>query len=66
MTQQDTDKQARTPTWVKVFGFGALILVLLIVAMLVLGGGHGPSRHSQAGSFVALASAGPSLVASLP
>ena len=36
-----------TPRWVKVFGIVALALVLLVVvAMLVVGGEHGPGRHT--------------------
>ena len=36
------------PRWVKVSAFGVLVAVLLIAALLVLGGGgHGPGRHSS-------------------
>ena len=34
-----------TPRWVKVFGIVALILAVLVVAKLLIGGGHGPGRH---------------------
>ncbi len=40
-----------TPRWVKVVGILGAVLVLLVVAMMVLGGGrHGPSRHSSTGA----------------
>jgi hypothetical protein len=36
-----------TPRWVKGFGLAALIVVLLIGALVLLGGGsHGPGRHT--------------------
>ena len=50
----DVEPIAGTPRWVKVFGLIALVLVLLLVVLL-LTGGHGPSRHS-AGSSQGLAS----------
>jgi hypothetical protein len=34
-----------TPTWVKVFGLIALVLIVLL-AILLLMGGHAPSRHT--------------------
>jgi hypothetical protein len=41
-----------TPRWVKVAGIIALVLVLLIGIMFLtgIGGGHGPARHMPAGS----------------
>jgi len=40
------DAPAGIPRWVKVFAVvGLVIIVLLVVAMLV-GGNHGPGRHS--------------------
>jgi hypothetical protein len=42
---------AGTPRWVKVFGIILVILVLLFIVTLLIGGGHGPARHT--------ASAGP-------
>lgn len=39
-----------TPRWVKLFGLLALALVvLLVVALIVVGGDHGPGRHSGRG-----------------
>jgi hypothetical protein len=39
-----------TPRWVKVFGIIALVLILLlVVAMVASGGGHGPARHLPSG-----------------
>jgi len=43
----------RTPRWVKVFGFIAIGVLLLIAVLLLTGGdggGHGPSRHGSSGS----------------
>jgi hypothetical protein len=37
-----------TPRWVKVFGVVALVLVLIVIVGLVTGG-HGPSRHMPSG-----------------
>ena len=40
-----------TPRWVKLSGIVVLILVLLVVgAMVALGGQHGPGRHLPAGA----------------
>ena len=40
-----------TPRWVKIVGIIALVLVLLVGIMLLtgIGGGHGPGRHMPAG-----------------
>ena len=40
----------RIPRWVKLFGIIALVLVLLVGAMLLSGGEHGPGRHMPASS----------------
>jgi len=37
------------PTWVKGFAIATAVLVVLVVVML-LTGGHGPGRHTQGGS----------------
>lgn len=37
---------AGTPRWVKVFGTIAALVVVLLVALLLFGGGHGPGRHT--------------------
>lgn len=48
------NRPPKTPRWVKVFGIIAIVVVLLFVAMMVIGGEHGPGRHSgDAGSQVA-------------
>jgi hypothetical protein len=44
----DRDTRPATPLWVKLFGLAALVLLVLVVAVLVFGGGpgqHGPRRH---------------------
>ncbi len=37
------------PRWVKVIGIIVIVVVLLFVLQLLLGGGHGPSRHTPSG-----------------
>lgn len=51
--QPDAEATAGTPRWVKVFGIVALVVVVLVVLMLLIGGDHGPGRHT-AGSQTAL------------
>jgi hypothetical protein len=41
----DHQPTTSTPRWVKVFGVIALVLLLLLVIAL-LTGGHGPGRHA--------------------
>jgi hypothetical protein len=43
------DRPPGTPRWVKVFGIIVIVVVLLFVAMMVIGGEHGPGRHSPSG-----------------
>jgi hypothetical protein len=38
-----------TPRWVKVSGIIVLVLVLVVVIMLLIGGNHGPGRHTLSG-----------------
>lgn len=38
----------RTPRWVKVFGIIVIVLVLL-VGIMMLSGGHGPGAHAPSG-----------------
>jgi hypothetical protein len=38
------------PRWVKVFGLIALVVVLLVVVGMLIGGEHGPGRHTSFGS----------------
>ncbi len=39
------------PRWVKVSGIVVLVLVLLVVGAMVVGGGqHGPMRHTPSGA----------------
>jgi len=38
-----------TPRWVKVFGIVVTVVVLLVVAMMFIGGEHGPGRHTPSG-----------------
>jgi hypothetical protein len=35
----------RTPRWVKAFGIVLAVLVVIFIAGLLIGGGHGPGRH---------------------
>ena len=39
-----------TPRWVKVLGIIVLVVVLLVVVGMLIGGEHGPSRHTQSGN----------------
>ena len=39
----------KTPRWVKMFGVIAIVLTLLVAAML-LAGGHGPGAHAPSGT----------------
>lgn len=49
-----------TPRWVKVAGVIALVVVLVFLALLLIGGGeHGPTRHTQLGMVTASAAAQP-------
>ena len=42
----ESDQEAGTPRWVKIFGVLILVAVLLVVTFLIVGGGaHGPARH---------------------
>lgn len=35
----------RTPRWVIVAAVATAIVILVVIAVMVLGGDHGPSRH---------------------
>jgi hypothetical protein len=37
------------PRWVKVSGIIAIVLVVLFILVLLVGGGHGPGRHTSSG-----------------
>jgi hypothetical protein len=39
-------ERAGTPRWVKVFALIALVALVLLVLVLLIGGGHGPGRHT--------------------
>ncbi len=41
------DDRQGTPGWVKVFGVIAVVAVQLVVILLLVGGGHGPRRHTS-------------------
>lgn len=47
-----------TPLWVKVFGIIALVVIVTFVVLLLIGGNHGPGRHSFAHSGSAASSSG--------
>jgi len=59
--QARTDDQALNgnlgmPRWVKIFLItAATVLVLLVVAMMISGGQHGPGRHLSSASATAMA-----------
>ena len=36
------------PRWVKVSGLIAALIVLVVVALMLIGGDHGPGRHTGA------------------
>ena len=38
-----------TPRWVKVFGIIVIVVVLLAVVGMLIGGEHGPGRHTPSG-----------------
>ena len=46
-TQVESDSQStyRTPRWVKLLGFAALVLLVVIGIVLLSGGEHSPQRH---------------------
>ncbi|MQB02020.1 MAG: hypothetical protein GEU78_17455 [Actinobacteria bacterium] len=46
--EPDSGATTGTPRWQKVVGLIGLLVVLLVAIMLVVGGGHGPARHSGA------------------
>lgn len=53
LNNNDKDRPPSTPTWVKISGVIAIVLVLLIVTLLLFGGGnHGPGRHAQGGETI--------------
>jgi hypothetical protein len=45
--QGTSEPRARLPRWVKISGVIAIIVVVLLVLVLLLGGEHGPSRHTR-------------------
>jgi len=47
-TGSDLESVASTPPWVKVFGV-IVILLILMVGVMLLGGGHGPGAHLSSG-----------------
>ena len=51
MRVADVPAYPGTPRWVKVSGIIALVLVLLVVVVMLISGGHGPARHIPASSL---------------
>lgn len=46
MQDRDVDQPPGIPGWVKLLAIGAAVVVaLLVLAMLIAGGEHGPGRH---------------------
>jgi hypothetical protein len=48
-----------TPTWVKVVGAIAVLLIVIVVIALLAGGEHGPGRHVSTGETTTMAHALP-------
>lgn len=47
--EPETRRAPGTPRWVKVLGIAGVVAVLLVIgAMLLSGGQHGPGRHAPA------------------
>lgn len=50
----DSESPPGLPRWVKVFGVvTAIVILLAIVAMILVGGEHGPGRHLHGAHAVA-------------
>ena len=48
---EETERRAGMPGWVKVFVVIGVVLLVLLIAGLVFGGGeHGPGRHMGGGA----------------
>jgi hypothetical protein len=45
----DRDSPNGTPRWVKMFGLIAALLLVLLLVIALLTGGHGPGRHGLSG-----------------
>lgn len=41
-----TSGPPKMPTWVKAFLIGFAVLAVIVIVALLVGGGHGPWRHS--------------------
>jgi hypothetical protein len=46
-SEPGTESATGTPRWVKVFGLLAVLILVLLVVIALLVGGHGPGRHTQ-------------------
>ena len=55
----DGPASSGTPRWVKVFGIALALFVLIFVAQLVLGGGHGPQLHGPSSGRLEATGYGP-------
>jgi hypothetical protein len=42
--ESESGSVTKTPRWVKIFGI-ALIILLMLVGIMLLAGGHGPGAH---------------------
>lgn len=49
MHMSDGPSHPGVPRWVKVFGIIVIVVVLLAVAVMFVGGEHGPGRHTPSG-----------------
>jgi hypothetical protein len=46
MAESDNEAPTGMPRWVKVLGIIAVVLLLLLGIMMLIGGEHGPGRHT--------------------
>ena len=53
-TTGSADGEAGMPRWVKLFLLVGLVVLVVVVALLVVGGDHGPGRHASLPSAVTL------------
>ncbi len=50
MAEPDREATTGSPRWVKVVGIIAVVLLLLLGIIMLIGGEHGPGRHTPPAS----------------